>query len=65
MEEHVHPGEVGRHGEGREAELVGDVDGGAALHRHVEHLDVVIHHHDVRCCASIRVLVIYKLNLFA
>ena len=38
-------------------ELVGDVDGGAALHGHVEHLDVIIHHHNMCRSASICVLV--------
>ena len=57
VKEHVHPGKVGGHGEGREAEIVGDVDGGAALHGHVKHLDVVIHHRNMRRSASMCVLV--------
>ena len=37
-------------------ELVGDVDGGAALHGHVEHLHVVEHDEDVGHGAAVDVL---------
>ena len=47
MEEHVHPGQVGGQGEGRQAVHVLDVDGGAALHGHVPHLHQVKHDEDV------------------
>ena len=40
VEEHVHPGEVGGRGEGGQAQLVLHVNGRAALHGHVEHLEV-------------------------
>ena len=56
MEEHVHPGEEGGGGEGSQILLVLDVDGGTALDGHVEHLGVVIDHHDVGHRAPVRVL---------
>ena len=48
--------QVGGHGERGEVELVGDVDGGAALHGHVEHLHVVEHDEDVGHGAAVDVL---------
>ena len=47
MKEHVHPGEVRRHGEGREVLVVLNIDGRATFHGHVEHVDVVVDDHDV------------------
>ena len=38
VEEHVALGKVGRRGEGSQPQLVLDVDSGAALNRHVKHL---------------------------
>ena len=49
-------GQIRCHGQGGEAELVVDVDGGPALHGHVEHLDVVEDHQDVGDGAPVDVL---------
>ena len=56
VEEHVALGQVGRHGEGGEAQLVLDVDGRPALHSHVEHLHVIKDHEDVGYSAAIDIL---------
>ena len=50
------PGEIGRRGQRSQALVVLDVDGGAALDGHVEHVDVVVHHHDVSDRATVCVL---------
>ena len=55
VEEHVHPREVGRRGEGCEVLLVLNIYGGPALYCHVEHGNVVVHHHNVGNCASVGV----------
>ena len=47
--------QVGRHSEGREAQLVLDVHGGPALHGHVKHLHVVEDHEDVGHGAAVDV----------
>ena len=50
------PGEIGRRGQRSQALVVLDVDGGPALDGHVEHVDVVVHHHDVSDRATVCVL---------
>ena len=51
------PGQICCRGQGSQSLVVLNVNGSAALDGHVEHVDVVVHHHDVGDSATIGVLI--------
>ena len=57
------PGEKCCRGERSQSLVVLNVDGGTALDGHVEHVDVVVHHHDVGHSATICVLYVITVTI--